>query len=329
MESQVVEIPETEKYILCLLNSQGKPTKYIVFNGNSTPMSDERIKEKLFSKDNSGDFSKLNPQPEFYNSSQQIHKDDTIRTIKKKIIHELGKNELCYEEIYIFGQQLRQVDPVSVLNKEKELFTGKLVSQLAINIQLEDLYYEELIKMEKTAYQYEDLIKYIDKNKKYKISVPLGQRFSTYRDLMFSGNPFDVEMQKDDPVPAFQLSKNNELYTFENNLLLNYGEIIDNVIYLCKAGDVLDYAESVQYSYADGSTEEKVIIDQSFMMELYYPLLFKEEVVNKDLFLERQQEFIERNSKLLKQGTFQLYDTVDMFYDIYHSRKNELTYLEF
>jgi len=37
------------------------------------------------------------------------------------------------------------------------------------------------------------------------------------------------------------------------------------------------------------------------------------------LFLERQQEFIERNSKLLKQGTFQLYDTVDMFYDIYRN----------
>jgi hypothetical protein len=145
---------------------------------------------------------------------------------------------------------------------------------------------------------------------------------------MFSGNPFDVEMQKDDPVPAFQLSKKNELYTFENNLLLNYGDIIDNVIYLCKAGDVMDYAESVEYSYADGSTEEKVVIDQSFMIELYFPLLFKEEVLNKDLFLEKQQEFIERNSRLLKPGTFQLYDTVDLFYDIYRSRKSELTYLE-
>ena len=42
-----IEIPENQKYILCLLNSKGYPSKYIVFNGNSTPMTDEQIKQKL------------------------------------------------------------------------------------------------------------------------------------------------------------------------------------------------------------------------------------------------------------------------------------------
>jgi hypothetical protein len=207
--SEPIEIPESQKYILCLLNSEGKPTKYIVCNGNSTPMTDEQIKQKLFSKDGEREnFDAINPQPEFHNSSQQIHKDDTIRTIKKKIIHELGKNDVCYEELYIFGQQYLTVDPVKVIDQQKGLFNGKLVSQFAINIQLKEDFYNELIEMKKDAYNYEDFTKYINKTEKYKVSIPLGQRFATYRDLLFSGNPYDVELRKDDPIPAFQMVKN-------------------------------------------------------------------------------------------------------------------------
>ena len=292
-------------------------------------MTDEQIKQKLFSKDGEREnFDAIVPQPEFHNSAQQIHKDDTIRTIKKKIIHELGKNDVCYEEIYIFGQQYLTVDHVKVIDQQKGLFNGKLMSQFAINIQLKEDFYNELIEMKKEAYNYEDFTKYIDKKEKYKVSIPLGQRFATYRDLLFSGNPYDVELRKDDPIPAFQMAKNNELYTFENQLLLNYGELSGNVIYVCKAGDVLDYADASIYSYNDGSTVEKFAIDHSFLVELYFPLLYKAEITTKDAFMEKHQEFIERNNSLLKPGTFQLHDTVDLFYNIYNSRKEELNYIE-
>lgn len=327
--SEPIEIPESQKYILCLLNSKGIPSKYVVFNGNSTPMTDKQIKQKLFSKDGErAIFDAINPQPEFHNSSQQIHKDDTIRTIKKKIIHELGKNEVCYEELYIFGQRYLTVDHVKVIDQQKGLFNGKLMSQFAINIQLKSEFYEELIAMEKPAYYYEDFTKYINKTEKYKVSIPLGQRFATYHDLLFSGNPYDVELRKDDPIPAFQMAKNNELYTFENQLLLNYGELADNVIYVCRAGDVLDYADAANYSYADNSTVEKLAIDHSFLVELYFPLLYKAEVINKDTFMEKQQEFIANNNLLLKPGTFQLHDTVDLFYNIHNSKKSELNYID-
>ena len=33
-------------------------------------------------------------------STQQIHKDDSIRIIKKKIIQEIGEQEICYDEMY-------------------------------------------------------------------------------------------------------------------------------------------------------------------------------------------------------------------------------------
>jgi hypothetical protein len=327
--SETIEIPDNQKYILCLLNSQGKPIKYIVFNGNSTPMTDEQIKQKLFSKDGERDnFDTIDPQPEFHNSSQQIHKDDTIRTIKKKIIHELGKNEVCYEELYIFGQQYSSIDPVKVIDQYKGLFNGKIMSQFAINIQLKETYYDELILLNKSVYNYEDLTKYINKTEKYNISIPLGQRFSNYSDLLFSGNPYDIELRKNDPTPVFQISKNNELYTFENQLLLNYGDIHNNVIYICKAGDVFDYADAINYSFSDGSTIVKSKIDQSFLIELYFPLLYKAEITNKDTFIEKHQQFIERNQSLLKPGTIQLFDTIDLFYNIYNSNKSELNYIE-
>jgi hypothetical protein len=323
----VIEIPENQKYILCLLDSQGKPIRYIVFNGNSEPMTDESIKQKIFSKDDRLLFDKI-PQPEFHNSSQQIHKDDTVRTIKKKIIHELGKNEICYEEIYLFAHQYQNVDPVKVINQEKELFTSKLMSQFSINIQLDKTSYSELKSMDKSSYNYEDIVKYVNKDKKYKISIPLGQRFSNSRNLLFSGNPYDVQLQKGDPEPAFQVTKGNELYTFENQLLLNYGEIVKNVIYVCKAGDVFDYASATEYKYIDGTSQEKMVINESYMSQLYFPLLNKLNIKNKEEFIRQQQEFIERNNSLLKPGTFQLYDTIDLFYNIYNNRKTELSYLE-
>jgi len=326
MES-VIEIPETQKYILCLLDSQGNPKKYIVFNGSSQPMMDEQIKQKLFSNDERQKFDSL-PQPEFHISSQQIHKDDTIRTIKKKIIHEFGKNEVSYEEIYLFAQQFQYIDPIKVLNQEKDLFTKKLLSQFAINIQLEESFYSELKSLDKQSYNYEDLIKYVNKDKKYIVSVPLGQRFSNTRNLLFSGNPYDVELQKDDTEPAFKLTKGNELYTFENQVLLNYGELINNVIYVCKAGDVLDYADSIEYKYPDGSTQEKTVIDPIFMIQTYFPLLHKLDIKNKDDFIAKQQDFIQNNNVLLKLGTFQLYDTIDLFYNVYYSKTSELPYLE-
>jgi hypothetical protein len=256
MES-TIEIPEDQKYFICLLDSQGKPVKYVLFNGNSQPITNDQIKQKLFSDDELKAFNSL-PQPEFHISSQQIHKDDTIRTIKKKIIHELGKNELCYEEIYLFSHQYQFVDPIKILSQQKSLFTGKLFSQLAINIQMDSALYSDFKTLNKVSYSYEDLKKYINKKNMYKISVPLGQRFSKSRDLLFSGNPFDIEMQKDDPEPAFIVSNENELYTFENQLLLNYGEIINNVIYVCRAGDVFNYAVSTEYNYEDGSKVDKV-----------------------------------------------------------------------
>jgi len=326
MES-IIEIPEDQKYVICLLDSQGKPVKYVLFNGNSQPITNDQIKQKLFSDDELKTFNSL-PQPEFHSSSQQIHKDDTIRTIKKKIIHELGKNELCYEEIYLFSQQQQPVDPIKILTQQKGLFTGKLFSQLAINIQMDNTLYSDFKKLNKVSYSYEDLKKYINKESMYKVSVPLGQRFSRSRDLLFSGNPFDVEMQKDDPEPAFVVSNENELYTFENQLLLNYGEIINNVIYVCRAGDVCDYAVSAEYSYQDGSKVEKVPIDLSYMIQLYFPLLYKLNINSKDEFNEKQQELISQNNYILKPSTFQLYDTIDLLYNIYNSRKSEIPYSE-
>ena len=109
-EVLTINIPKKEKYTLCILDSKGNPKNFIVFGASSQVMDEEEIKISLFSNDEERKIlDTIEPQPTFHYSSQQIHIDDSIRTIKKKIIHELGSNNVCYEEIYLFSNIQKKI----------------------------------------------------------------------------------------------------------------------------------------------------------------------------------------------------------------------------
>jgi len=101
MEGRIV-IPGQDIYKICILDSNGKAKRIIVYNGTNAeyPMTKD---DEIFSED-----EKIRlglDQPDIQCSPQQIHKDDSIRIIKKKIIQELGKNNVSYEELYLFSGQ--------------------------------------------------------------------------------------------------------------------------------------------------------------------------------------------------------------------------------
>mgnify|MGYP003352884111 CR=1 FL=1 len=39
-----MELPKSDKYTICFLNSEGKPTNYILFGGPSQPLSNDEFK---------------------------------------------------------------------------------------------------------------------------------------------------------------------------------------------------------------------------------------------------------------------------------------------
>ena len=330
-----IEIPEKAKYSLCLLNSNGEPNKFIVFGGTSQPMTEEEIKLYLFSNDEERNYiNTLQIQPLFEYSSQQIHLDDTIRNIKKKIIIELGNNKVCYEEIYLFAncsEKIKLLDAYQQITKsikksgktetrlEKQLLElenistqldKKILGQFLLNLKVENI---ESVNTDKSEYSYEDLLNFMPKEKDYNISIPLGQKFSKYRNLLFSGNPFDILDIVGNPI--FQRSRENDLYVFENHLLMNYGKIENNIIYCCLTNNILEFANEKS-------------IDTKYLIDLYFPFLFKKGITNKELFTENQETLIKNNKNLIRSDTTRQFNIIDSFYDIYYSRKNELPYIE-
>jgi len=211
MEEQLsINIPKKEKYTLCILDSKGNPKNFIVFGGISQPMTEDEIKIHLFSNDEDRQLlDLLETKPSFHYSSQQIHIDDSIRTIKKKIIHELGSSNVCYEEIYLFSNNQKKIKLLNTyqqitqknINKttsriEKQLqeldniyneLDKRTLGQLLLNLKVPHDIIQKLEEIDSKTVTYEDLLKFMSNEDNYTISIPIGQKFSKNFNLLFSG----------------------------------------------------------------------------------------------------------------------------------------------
>ena len=78
-----MNIPTNEIYKICFLDSNGIPKRTIVFEGKNREIAKD---DEVFSEEETLQLSI--DQPEINSSTQQIHKDDSIRIFKKKIIDE-------------------------------------------------------------------------------------------------------------------------------------------------------------------------------------------------------------------------------------------------
>ena len=129
MDSQIDVIPSKNSiYTFCILDSHGAPNQFIICDGGKRPqITDDEIKLQLFSDDQQRlMLDTIQPPPTFHQSSQQIHPDDSIRTIKKKLIHELGSNNVCYEEIYLFSNHPEKIPLLAAFQQITEKDTAKL-----------------------------------------------------------------------------------------------------------------------------------------------------------------------------------------------------------
>ena len=148
MESRISEI-----YKLVQLNSIGEIKQVIVFSGEGAqqPTIDDLFSENQLPDKNI---------PIVF-SKQLIHKDDSIRIIKKKIIKEFSREPISYDEIYLFCK--KHVNNYSTLNAykqitndEKNILTRDMLSQYLINIDITDIN-QNITDSAKESYTFEDI----------------------------------------------------------------------------------------------------------------------------------------------------------------------------
>ena len=194
------------------LDKDGKPEKVFIFNSIDKNID---ISSSVFSDSEKLYLDKY--KPDIVNTSQHIHKDDSIRTIKRKFIKEVGYNNISYEELYIFGKKKMKFQfPVEFehLQASKSGVTKIALGQLIMNLQITD---EDGIKnlhnMNKDLYSYKDIENELKLDQRtVDCNISVGHKFAAYNDYLFSGNPYN-NLPTTEPI--FKMDIENMLFTFE------------------------------------------------------------------------------------------------------------------
>ena len=85
------------------------------------------------------------------------------------------------------------------------------------------------------------------------------------------------------------------------------------LIFVCFAEDVLDFSEETS-------------LNVETIISLYFPLLMKEEVVDKETLFKKRENLIKKTKKIASKNMYDTCEKVDLFYNIYNSRTTELPY---
>jgi len=253
---------------------------------------------------------------EYIFSEQLIHPDDSIRVVKKKIIAELGADSIAYEELYLFGFVKTRIDMKDIYQKITKSETIEIskeqFQQIAININA-NVSSVKTIDFEKDYYSYDDFMELQNgSDVSVFINKPIGIEFHNYYDFSFSANPFHIHSRAS---TNYEMDPRNQLLTFENQLLLNFGKVESNNIYVCVAKTMFEYAI-------------RVGISEEYVSELYYPLLFNNDILGKSDLTEQQPDLTKETSKSLTKATMNFYKGIDMFHEISCNIPEELGYVE-
>jgi len=266
-------IPTKDIMKVCILNHSNTIKKMVVFQGSMKPISKDN---DIFSE-----YEQLqNNTTEFIiqSSSMQLHPDDSVHIIKKKILHELDMPLLSYSELYLFSKKTISIHLhqlyLEITKNETIPLTKSIIGQLLVNLEIVDkdtLSY--FANMEQPTYTLVEFMKGFSKHTyNIDISIPIGRRFVKSRELLYSTNPFNVLHNQE---LVFHTTNNNALLSFENHLLLSYGNLINNTLYVCTADDVFKYSDTHS-------------ISSDYFIKLYYPMLSKLEILTTDELIKQK-----------------------------------------
>jgi len=283
-----------------------------VFNGDKNGSKNQKeLFNRIFTEEEIQTIQKEKIAVKF--TEQSIHYDDSIGTIKIKILIEL-KKEHSLDEIYLYCQKNEKLNSVAVyqsLTQNKKIELTKIrLEQFISNIVSEDNGTQFTPPLDKEIYTFDDILDMKLEDKAFIVNKVLGQKFFIVEnEYPFICNPFTVTKYDS----FFEKSARKSLSTLNSHLLLNSGKIVNNNIYLCLAENVLNYVSQNDVS------EETTI-------KIYYPFLYNKNINNLENLEKSKENLLENSNKIINEKTEDVFKTIDMFYNIYYLRKNELSY---
>lgn len=303
-------------YKIIYLNESNISKILVFFGNNENEDLDSEFKknptnkifENVFSDEEMNKIIKENVDVKFI--KMKIYIDDTISTVKKKIL--LNDDSICFEEIYLFCKNLELLNTVEIYqnltqNGKREI-TKNVLFQYLLNLN-----YVDFAKIEnKEIYNYDDLIKLNLNDKKLVSNNSIGQKsLTTIKNYSYTVNPFQV-LTFDSFI---EKHADNIISTTNHYNLMNNGFILDNSIYVCLFENVID------------STSKRNLNTET-TIKLYYPYLNELEIKDVSQFSVKKPQLIEKSKDLLNEKFIKNIENIELFYDVYKKRTNDIDYIE-
>ena len=251
-----------------------------------------------------------------------LHGDDTIATIKKKII-KYTEIRVSAKELYLFGIKTQTINPSILYNQltqnDSYKLTGGRMCQFLLNIvsqNCDDVAPEcPLVEKANNIYDFEDMmtIDGIEWGSALTYTFPIGQKLVMKKKYPYVSNPYNCVTMDE----IIKKKASDMVSTQNSNLLFEYGAICNNNIFICLAEEVLKYA-----SITPDITEHEFI-------NLYFPnLSLKHKITSLSQLKDQQVALYDEEERSLDEKFNKYNDRVDLLYDIYYKRKSDLEYIE-
>lgn len=272
------------------------------------PKSD--IFTKIFTEEELSSIQSKNIPVSF--TQQYLHEDDSIGTIKTKIAHELD-NTVSIDEMYLFGMQQtilssKFIHHILTQNNRVQLTRQRVKNFLSNVVKNADGSNTTFVLPDHSkargsdVYTYDDLLSLQLDGKTYWVNKPLGQKYILQDgEYPYVCNPYELAHYDMNAERIIRRSAS----TRNNNILIHGGQIVTNNIYMCVASDVLLYS------------------DTPTTIEIYYPILYNNNIRSLDALEERKYELRDKTKEKYNK---ELFEQVDLFYNIYQPSVSKLQY---
>ena len=311
---------ELDIYKICYLKDN-KINKIQVFN-SITEYGEQNITDLYKNNKNIFDniFNELelnnvieNSIPVFFMTTT-IYIDDTVETIKKKIIKE---NNISFEELYLFctcKEILNSYNIYDYLTQNKKFELTKIVFlQFLLNINLTEEKIEKIT--DKDIYTYNDILELNLDNKDFFVNKSIGQIISSDGNKEFPSliNPYNITEYN----PILSRSIDEFITTTNKSLLLstfiNQNKINNNTIYVCEAENTLEKIASLNLSVETA-------------IKMYFPYLIKYEITSIEELLSQTKELRTKSKELINVEFERNNQNVDLFNNVYREKISDLKY---
>lgn len=227
-------------------------------------------------------------------SDKLIHLDDTIQSIKNKVLIKLGLDTASYGELYLFAdfitEPMSDAKLLDIYNDLADEYDEENEIELLSNDRLKHLYSNyttDTVEFNDGPYTFEAVRELFTKVQTVKRA--LGREFANSVNHLFSVNP--------NQYTTTYINTETNMYSSDTSVLLNTGRLKENLIYACLAKDVMGRAD----------------VNQKYICDKYFPFLYAKGIYGLSDLLGRSQELIAETKKNITTDIVRLYDTVDMF----------------